>query len=89
MKCHHLCEIQRKKNAKWWNGEYLERSATLVANYTTLLLTSDEFFLPFHPCLVFRMETPIVATALDSDQDWQVVVSTFLAFRDETMSVRP
>jgi hypothetical protein len=69
-----------EKNAKWWNGEYLERSATLVANYATLLFTSDEFFLALHPSLVFRTETPIVATALDSDQDWQVLFPRFLLF---------
>jgi hypothetical protein len=66
-----------------------------VANYATLLLTSDEFFLAFHPSLVFRMETPIVATDLAwMDRDRQVFVSTFLAFHDENetmrhLSVRP
>jgi hypothetical protein len=79
----------RFNNKKWLHGKYLERSATLVANYATLLLTSDESFLAFHPSLVFQTETPIIATALNSDHDRQVFISTFLAFRGETKKRSP
>jgi hypothetical protein len=51
----------------------------------TLLLTSDEFFLAFHPSLVFRMETPIVGTALDGSGSagFRFYVSCFSRWNDE------
>jgi hypothetical protein len=61
-----------------------------LANYATLLLTSDEFFLAFHPSLVFRMETPIVATALDGSGSagFRFHVACFSRRKDEACVTR-